>query len=285
MPPPPSSIRFGDFAFDRTTGELWRGDRRVPLQRQPARLLELLLAKPGELTGRDAIRAALWGDDTYVDFERSLNFCVAKLRSALGDNAASPSYIETIPTRGYRFVAAVGEPASAVRDSRSPVPEPRSATARLAWVSAAVAVAVIAVIALRAFAEFSPGPKVVVVPFNNETGSPEFDRIAKGVSDATVARLAASDRLRVIGNAANLTFSFRPRDMKAIGDALGAQYLVLGQMKKDDRQVRIVAHLVRVSDQTHVWARTYDRATLDLRQQAEIAAEIAAAVLTRVGKT
>jgi len=113
---------------------------------------------------------------------------------------------------------------------------------------------------------------------------PDLDRLAKGVSDATVARLADSDRMRVIGNASGLTLSFRPPDMKAMGESLGAQYLVLGQMKKDDRQLRIVAHLIRVSDQTHVWARTYDTATLDLPQQARIAAEIAAAVMQRIGK-
>ena len=123
------------------------------------------------------------------------------------------------------------------------------------------------------------------MPFNNETGSPALDRVAKGVSDATVARLAASDRLKVIGNASNLTFSFKPRDMKAIGDSLGAQYLVLGQMKQDARQMRIVAHLIRVADQTHVWAKTYDSATLDLPQQDLIAAEIAIAVIQRIGKS
>ena len=128
-------------------------------------------------------------------------------------------------------------------------------------------------------------PKVVVVPFRNETGSPDLDRLAKGVSDATVVRLAGYDRLKVIGNASNLIFSFRPPDMKAIGESLDAEYLVLGQMKKDDRQMRIVAHLIRVSDQTHVWARTYDTHTLDLGTQAEIAAEIAAAVADRVGKS
>jgi TolB-like protein len=123
---------------------------------------------------------------------------------------------------------------------------------------------------------------VVVVPFKNETGAPELDRLAKGVSDATVARLAESDRVRVIGNAAGLTLSFRPRDMKAIGESLGAEYLVLGQMKKDDRHMRIVAHLIRVSDQTHVWAFTYDTVMLDLSEQASIADAIAKAVALRV---
>src|SRR4029078_4437232 len=103
----------------------------------------------------------------------------------------------------------------------------------------------------------------------------------KGVSDAAVARLATTERvaqLKVIGNASDLTFSFKPVNMKAMGEALGAQFLVLGQLKRDDRQMRIVAHLIRVSDQTHVWAKTYDTPTLDLPQPAVIVEEIAEAV-------
>jgi TolB-like protein/DNA-binding winged helix-turn-helix (wHTH) protein len=287
MPPRPSRIRFGECLFDPATGELWRHDRRVALQRQPSRLLELLLSRPGGLVTRDEIRAALWGDDTHVDFERSLNFCVARLRSALRDDAADPRFVETIPTRGYRFIAAleadVPEPAPA-SDSAPPPPPPPRASRVLFVTICLTAAAVAAVIGIRIAGDAGMFlPKVVVVPFRNETGAPELDRLAKGVSDATVARLAGYDRLKVIGNASNLTFSFRPPDMKAMGRSLDAQYLVLGQMKKDDRRMRIVAHLIRVSDQTHVWATTYDTGAIDLREQARIAAEIAAAVAARVG--
>jgi TolB-like protein/DNA-binding winged helix-turn-helix (wHTH) protein len=294
--PPPSRVRFGPFEFDAASGELTRDGRRVPLQRQPARLLELLLAKPGEVVGREEIRLALWGEDTHVDFERSLNFCVAKLRAALRDSAAEPDFIETLPTRGYRFIARLTRDevdvtrddgdqadASVVRVDREPPDPARARGSVMLWTTVTVAVAIAAVIALRVFVDIRPGvPKVVVVPFKNETGAPELDRLAKGVSDATVARLAESDRVRVIGNAAELTLSFRPRDMKAIGESLGAEYLVLGQMKKDDRHMRIVAHLIRVSDQTHVWAWTYDTAMLDLSEQAAIGDAIAKAVALRV---
>lgn len=278
MPPPPSSVRFGAFAFDAATGELWRDDRRVPLQPQPSRLLALLLARPGALVGRDEIRSALWGD-THVDFERSLNFCVARLRAALEDTADAPQFVETIPTRGYRFIAQVAERGSG-NDERQSANEARAPMLLIIGVALAVA----AVVALRAYVELRPSPKVVVVPFQNDTGVPDLDRVAKGVSDATVARLAATDRVRVIGNPSGVSFSFRPANMKAIGESLGAQYLVLGQMKKDDRQMRIVAHLIRVTDQTHVWAKTYDSVTLDLPRQAVIAAEIAASVVQRVGQ-
>ena len=159
--------------------------------------------------------------------------------------------------------------------------EHAGAAARRGWdVFAAVAVIALAaaLVVARILQTPSGPPKVVVVPFHNETGSSELDPLAKGVSDATVARLAESDRLRVIGNASGLTLTFRPPDMKAMGDSLGAQYLVLGQMKRDDRVMRIVAHLIRVSDQTHVWAHTYDTDMLDLSQQSSIADAIAGAV-------
>src|SRR5215471_767042 len=108
----PERVHFGDFTFDRVSGELTRDGRNVRLQRQPSRLLELLIARRGDVVTRDEIRQALWGDDTHVDFERSLNFCVAKLRAALRDDAAAPRFVETIPTRGYRFVA----PASSAQE-------------------------------------------------------------------------------------------------------------------------------------------------------------------------
>jgi TolB-like protein/DNA-binding winged helix-turn-helix (wHTH) protein len=297
MPPHPPRLRFGQFEFDAASGELSCEGRRVRLQRQPSRLLELLLERPGDVIAREEIRQALWGEDTHVDFERSLNFCVAKLRAALRDNAAEPRFIETLPTRGYRFIAPVTVSGSGAMNGAAPPSEAPGArpsarrSSRRASIVAAVSVVVLAV--ATAF-WWHPGPppavgspKVVVVPFHNETGSPEMDRVAKGVSDATVARLATPDRLsrlRVIGNAAGLTLSFRPRDMKAMGESLDAQYLVLGQMKKDDRGMRIVAHLIRVSDQTHLWAKTYDTQTLDLPQQESIAEQIAVAVADNVGK-
>lgn len=296
---PHSRIAFDRFRFDSTTGELWRDGARVPLQPQPARLLELLLARGGEVVTRDEIRAALWGSDVHVDFDRSLNFCVAKLRTALDDNAADPRFVETVPTRGYRFIAT--ERAESTRTLATEGAEqgdvPKIAATEYAngtdpvrrtrHVPAAVAVLALALVIIVARMAYMPAgtPRVVVVPFHNETGSADMDRLAKGVSDATVARLAESDRLRVIGNASDLTFSFRPPDMKAIGKSLGAQYLVLGQMKRDDRVMRIVAHLIRVSDQTHVWAHTYDTDTLDLPHQSSIADDIARAVALRIGKT
>lgn len=99
--------RFGEFQFHPETGELFRNGERVELQNQPARVLELLTRRPGELVTRDELRGAVWGGDTHVDFDRSLNFCVRRIRVAVEDSTRQPMYIETLPRRGYRFLAPV----------------------------------------------------------------------------------------------------------------------------------------------------------------------------------
>jgi TolB-like protein len=140
--------------------------------------------------------------------------------------------------------------------------------------------------AIHAFRAQPRLPTIVVVPFRNETGDAGYDRVSKGVSDAAVARLAAPERiglLLVIGNA-EVKFSFKPAEMKATGESLGAQYLLLGQLKKDDRRFRLVAHLIRVSDQTHLWAKTFDSDTLDLPEQGTIAEAIASTVAGQFAK-
>jgi len=113
----PQVRRFGAFQFHPETGELFRSGERVELQNQPARVLELLTGRPGELVTREELRNAIWGDVTYVDFDRSLNFCVRRIRVALGDSTRSPLYLETLPRRGYRFIAAVVVKGAGVKKS------------------------------------------------------------------------------------------------------------------------------------------------------------------------
>jgi TolB-like protein len=127
--------------------------------------------------------------------------------------------------------------------------------------------------------------RVAVVPFDNETGRDGFGRVAVAVADATVARLAAPERLSklsVIGNSAALRRPRAFRDLKAIGREVDADYLVLAQMKADAGELRLIAHLIRVADESHVWAQTFDRPAFTLDVQAEIAEAIASAVAARV---
>jgi TolB-like protein len=150
------------------------------------------------------------------------------------------------------------------------------------------AVALLALVAATAVFRTNPGGapiRVAVVPFDNETGSTEYDLIAGGVADATVARLATPDRLArvaVIGNAAVLRRPRAFRDLKAIGQELEADYVVLAQVKSEAGRVRLIAHLIRTDDQAHVWAKTFDPPSFGLDVQAELAEEIARAVVDRL---
>ena len=292
------TVRFGIFELDEVTGGLTRAGLPIRLQPQPSRVLAVLVRQAGAIVTRESLQQEVWAKGTFVDFERGLNFCIAQIRSALGDSADSPRFIETVPKRGYRFIAPVS-----VIDSRPRARQPMSvvpAAALPAGVlqgdfgarpvrrrSVLVGLVTLALVtgALVAGAwRTPPGDRrvrVAVVPFDNETGFDGFDRVARGVADATVARLATPERMRglsVIGNAAALYQPRAFRDLQQIGAELGAEYIVLAQMKSDAAGVRLIAHLIRVPDQVHVWANTYDRQAFTLDAQAEIAEAIASAV-------
>jgi len=98
-------LRFDGFELDLGTRELLRDGRPVKLQQQPCRVLAVLASRPGELVTREEIRKAIWGADTRVNFDQGLNFCIKEVRAALGDSADSPRFVETLPRRGYRFIA------------------------------------------------------------------------------------------------------------------------------------------------------------------------------------
>lgn len=105
--------RFGPFELDIEAGEVRRDGRRIRLQPQPFRLLVLLTARPGNLISREEIRTELWPEGTFVDFDQSVNFAIKQIRDAIGDSASKPTYLETVPRLGYRFVAPVEGPATA----------------------------------------------------------------------------------------------------------------------------------------------------------------------------
>ena len=108
--PKTTVLNFGAFEFDLEAGKLLKNGRMVRLQPQPFRLLCLLVSQPGRLVTREEIQAALWKDETFVDFEQGVNFAIKQVRDALGDRAENSIYVETVPKRGYRFIAPVGVP-------------------------------------------------------------------------------------------------------------------------------------------------------------------------------
>jgi DNA-binding winged helix-turn-helix (wHTH) protein/TolB-like protein len=293
----PSRARFGLFQFDPTTGELSREGTPIRLQRQPARVLALLLERPGEIVSRDDLRRHVWGSETFVDFERGLNFCIAQIRSALGDSADSPRYVETLPKRGYRFIAPVAAgdspgqtsqtgssdssgPDAATRRARTSLPARIAATLLIAL---AMAVAAFVYVRQRV-AVPTAAASIAVARFDNQTGSAAFDSVAEGLSDAVVVRLAQAERpqLAVVGNALLLRTARDFRDVKRIGAELNVDHVVLGQVQRDGTGVRVVAHLIRVGDERHVWANRFDRPELTLAVQGQIADEIAREVARRL---
>ena len=273
--------RFGIFDFSPSAGELRRDGKVVRLQGQPAKVLALLVARAGEIVTREALQREIWNDGTHVDFERGLNFCIAQVRSALGDSAESPRFIETVPKQGYRFIAPVS------RGEDGPAPEAgrlreASAPDRGRLLAIAMTAAVVLITAALGWARMSDGgPTVVVIPFYNETGRPELDPLARSLGDAVVASLAAPERVRalsVIGNAPALRNPFARTDVQRIARELRGEAVVIGQLKTDGSGLRVIAHLIRASDMKHLWAQPFDDPQFSLDAQTRAADEIAAAI-------
>src|SRR5580704_10720070 len=106
-PPPNSVVRFGTYEVSLQSGEVRKAGLRIRVQQQPMKLLEILLERPGEVITREELRSRVWTDESFGDFDQAVNIAIAKLRSALGDSAENPRFIETLPKRGYRFIADV----------------------------------------------------------------------------------------------------------------------------------------------------------------------------------
>jgi DNA-binding winged helix-turn-helix (wHTH) protein len=170
------------FELDLRSGELRKAGARILLQEQPRQILTVLLERPGALVTRGELRQRLWPSDTFVDFEHGLNAAVKRLRDTLGDSADTPRFVETIPRKGYRFVAPVlsregGEPS---RLSVPAGPPDRRTYRRLVWVTALVLVASVAAAGawrFRALLAGGAGPPMKVVTLTALTGdeySPSF---------------------------------------------------------------------------------------------------------------
>jgi DNA-binding winged helix-turn-helix (wHTH) protein/TolB-like protein len=253
-------VRFGLFDFNSDTGELLREGRTVSLQAQPAKALALLISARGELVTREVFRDALWNGGITVDFDRSLNFAIAQVRTALRDSAESPTFIRTVPKLGYQFIAPVSEqraestPVAEAAPAAAPIAEVQAPRRRfLPWLAAAaVSAAVAGLVALRG--SHANGTRIAVARFQNETGNPALDRFADTITDSVVAGLTSQTmgRFGIIGNAAILRRPRASQDLDEIASALKAQYVILGQVQQDGPRVRLLAHLIRLPEKTHL---------------------------------
>jgi TolB-like protein/lipoprotein NlpI len=232
--------RFGAYEVDLKSGELRKHGVKIRLQEQPFQVLVSLLQQPGQVITRDELQEKLWPSDTFVDFDHGLNAAIARLREALCDSAGSPRYIETLPRRGYRFLTAVEKLGSET-----------AAEGRL---------------------------MLAVLPFENLDGNPEQEYFADGMTEEMIAQLGriSPARLGLIARTSAMQYKHTRKTIGEISRELAVEYVLEGSVRRAGQNVRITAQLIRTTDQTHLWAESYDR-TLDdvLAIQTDCAGRIA----------
>ena len=274
-------LRFGQFDFTPATGVLRRDGIPVRLQPQPARVLALLLSRPGALVTREEMQLAVWGTGTYVDFERGLNFCIAQIRSALKDSAESPRYLQTIPKQGYVFIAPVSHEDVPARETPAGAAPRRPSLRQSLMLAIALVAGVAAAAGTYSLVRNPDVPTVIVIPFYDETADRSSATTASALGDAVVAALADPSHRRtlsVIGNAPSLRSPFAREDVQDIARRLDAEFLIIGQLKSDGSRFRLVAHLIRAADMKHLWAKTYDDGSFGLDAQQRTGKAVAEAI-------
>lgn len=244
-----TTVRVGAFELDLRSRELRSAAGRRRLQEQPFEILRALASAQGTVVTREDLCRSLWPDGTFVDFEHSLNAAVKRLRAALGDDAVEPRYIETIPRRGYRLIAAVEGMAAGGAATGGVALAPRAHVARLA-----------------------------VLPFANLSEDPGQQYFSDGLTEEMIAQLGriCGRRIGVLARWSSMLFRDRAGSVREIGDALRADYLLEGSVRRDGDRVRITARLVETAGETHLWADTYERTVADcLSVQTDVARRIA----------
>jgi DNA-binding winged helix-turn-helix (wHTH) protein/TolB-like protein len=281
-------FRFGLFEFDAAARELRRENVLVRLQSQPAQVLSRLLEHAGKVVSREELRGAVWGGETFVDFDRGLNFCIAQIRSALNDDSVTPRYIRTLPRRGYQFIAPIERIGESLERTETVSASRKFSATTMALVCAGVLLVSLAMSAgywLRSRQSSKRLPIVAVLRFDNEMRDPGMTRFSDELTDSVVERLTSLShgRYQVIGNARILRLPRDQRDLSAIGSSLHAGYVVLGQVQSNGAQTRILAHLIRLPEQTHLLVARMDRSIVDpLDTESEAAQKIAAEFAQRV---
>jgi TolB-like protein/DNA-binding winged helix-turn-helix (wHTH) protein/Tfp pilus assembly protein PilF len=247
---------------------------RIRCQDQPLQVLAALLERPGELLTREELRQRVWPEDTFVDFDHALTTAVKKIRLALNDDADAPRYLETVPRRGYRFIAPVQAEVMDMRkplnqaSDESPVGEPhRPLINRRVMAMAAAMVAVVGGIfywsnhRARASA-MAPGTRtmIAVLPFENLTNDPLQEYFSDGMTEETIAQLGRlnSQRFGVIARTSAMKYKHSGKTAQEIGKELNSDYLLEGSIRREGSRVRVVAQLIRVADQAPRWSHQFD---------------------------
>jgi TolB-like protein/DNA-binding winged helix-turn-helix (wHTH) protein/Flp pilus assembly protein TadD len=296
--------RFGIFEVDLRAGELRKKGLRIKLQSQPFLLLVTLLKQPGELVTREELCSTLWPDGTFIDFDHSLGTAINKLREVLGDSATNPRFIETLPRRGYRFIAPV-EAIDADEDSAivteapprdaAPVLEdppgwqqpaaadPSKSTEAgwrsrrpLLWKISGLALVLASSIAFVTWRLHSGGPSppmirsLAVLPLENLSGDPSQDYFSDGMTDELITELGQLSELRVISRSSVMTYKTIRKPLPQVARELNVDAVVEGTVLRAGNQVRITAQLVEAFSDRHLWAQSYEgelRNTLALQNK------------------
>jgi TolB-like protein/DNA-binding winged helix-turn-helix (wHTH) protein/Tfp pilus assembly protein PilF len=294
----PRGYRFGVFEVECPAAALTKDGATVRLRGKPFDILLYLLQRPGDLVTRDELRHHLWSADTFVDFDHGLNAAMNRLRDALGDTADNPRFIQTIPRRGYRFIAPVQRlmppaPIDAPLAASTPVPAippipavPHSRSATWTWLAAAatVVVALAAGLALTGTLSGWRGPSrpgramIAVLPFENLSGSPDQTYFSDGFTDELIGQLGGlnPEALGVIARTTVARYRDGRQSVDEIGRALNVQYVLEGSIRRAGDHVRITAQLIDVRSQTQLWAESYDHDVRDvLLTQRDVAMRVA----------
>jgi len=297
---PPSRLRFGAFEIDLRGGQLTKRGARIRLQGQPFQVLAALLERPGELVTREELRIKIW-PRTIVDFDHGLNKAISKIRDALGDSGDSPRFVETVPRRGYRFLADVaaledpdaqsaGTPQEATSVDRAAVHRLAAwwrlrSAGTLAGVAAAVALAAAVAWVVNSRTHNTQIRSLAVLPLENLSGDPAQEYFADGMTDELITDLGQIGALRVISRTSAMTYKGARKPLAQIGSELGVQALVEGSVLRSGERVRITAQLIQVADDKHIWAHSYEGDAQDvLALQKRVARTIAEQVSTTLNR-
>jgi TolB-like protein/DNA-binding winged helix-turn-helix (wHTH) protein len=279
-------LRFDDFKLDVRAGELRKHGVKLRLQGQPLQVLAALLNRPGDLVTREELRAQIWAVDTFVDFDHSLHNAIARLREVLNDSADAPRYIETLPRRGYRFIAPVNkvetQPSSPAEVPLAAPAGPNPARSRAYLVATILALLIISGTLWLAHTATHPTSaatrfdSIAVLPLDNLSGDPSEDFFADGMTDQLITDLAKVSSLRVISRTSVMSYKGAKKPLPQIARELHVAAIVEGSVIRSGERVRVTAQLLEASTDQHLWADTYDRNLDDvLKLQGEVAAAIA----------
>jgi TolB-like protein/DNA-binding winged helix-turn-helix (wHTH) protein len=278
-------IAFGSFELETPSGELFRNGSRIRLSGQPVEVLIILVRNSGKLVSREELRFALWPEDTFVDFDHGLNDCIRRIRDALGDSADRSRFIETLPKKGYRFIAETRTiapqqdvPASPILTSAVQSPEitasppgeslpgplSTSVSKRLRpWVipTAAMLTAVLVFLGwllLRSRPQPAAFHSVALLPLTNLSGDSSQDYLTDGVTDELITELAQAASVPVISRTSSMLYKGKQKPMPVIARELGVDAVVEGTLHRSGDQLRMTVHLINGVTDKSLWSQSYD---------------------------